>query len=268
MLARRERQLGLFGDAVTERADRADRADLAQVEALQRRITELEQLNRDLGAFAADVAHDMRAPLQAIFGFSELLIRREGARLDETSQEYLAHVLGGATTLRDLVDAVLEHRRSSSVELHIERVPCQELIDAVLARLQSEIVASDADIVVDDLPEVPADRLQLSRVFQNLIANAIRAAAPGRPLRIRVSARRLGPVVEFSVTDNGVGVTADDVRRIFEPFQRGAGSDPRSGVGMGLTICRAIVERLGGRIAVSRVHGGGSRFSFTLPVDT
>lgn len=241
----------------------ADAVQLAYVESLEAKVAELEQANRHLIAVAADVAHDLRSPLQAVSGFTELLIRREGARLDETSQSFLAHVLSATQGMRELVETVLEHRRSSSVLLNVTRFDCKEVANAVILRLGRDLDEAGTRVVIDDLPVLCADRVQVGRVLQNLVANAIRATPRGRkPLTI--AARRLAQAWEISVTDDGIGVPEADRDRIFEVFERGPGATG-PGKGMGLAICRAIIERHGGHIGVDRAPGGGSRFWFTLP---
>jgi len=236
---------------------------LSRIDELGRRVADLERDNRELAAFAADVAHDLRAPLQAVAGFAELLARREGARLDETSQRFVGQILTACGAMRELVEAVLEHRRSSYGALAPTWVSANDLVTAVLRRLQWDL---DDAVEIGDLPTVFADRVQLGRVFQNLIGNAAGAVDPDRPLRIAVTARRLASAWEFAVTDNGVGVEAEDRSRIFELFQRGSGERAGpSGCGMGLAICRTIVERHGGRIGVEKAAGGGARFTFTIP---
>jgi len=237
-----------------------------RVDVLARRVAELERTNLELAAFASDVAHDLRAPLQAVAGFAELLARREGARLDETSQDFVGHILSAAAAMRDMVEAVLEHRRSSCGPVTATWVDSKDLVTAVLGRFRAELDGAGAVVEIGDLPRIYADRVQLGRVFQNLLSNAIRATHPERDLRITITARRLGAAWEFAVTDNGVGVLAEDGNRIFELFQRGSGAaHTGSGTGMGLSICRAVVERHGGRIAVERAANGGARFSFTVP---
>jgi PAS domain S-box-containing protein len=240
---------------------------LGRVEAAGRRADRLEQANRELGAFAADVAHDMRSPLQAISGFAELLARREGARLDETSQSFVAHILAATAGVQELVRAVLEHRQSTSAALQPAPVNCETLVRAVLMRVQGELDEMGAEVEIGELPVVMADRVQLGRVFQNLVSNALRATLPDRRPKLTISARRLPGHWELSVADNGVGVPEHDRQRIFELFQRGAPGAVgcRPGHGLGLSICRAVVERHGGRIGLERVPEGGSRFFFTLP---
>ena len=234
---------------------------------LERRLAESEEANRQLAAFTADVVHDLRAPLQAVVGFTELVIRREAAGLDETSQSFLAHVLSAADSMRELVETVLEHRRSSSAMLEVTGFDCNDVVQAIIMRLGQGLDDAGARIVIDELPLIRADRVQFGRVIQNLVGNALRAARPGESPVITIAARRRRGAWEFSVTDNGVGVPAVDCERIFELFERGSMGNDSTGKGMGLAICRAIVERHGGRIAVEKALGGGSRFSFTLPDD-
>jgi len=239
---------------------------LARVDELERRVAELERDNRELAAFAADVAHDLRAPLQAISGFTELLARRQGPGLDETSQGFLAHIMTATGSMKELVEAVLDHRQSSYGALAPAWVRGNDLVSTVLRRLQTHLDETGAEVDVGALPTVFADRVQLGRVFQNLIFNAVRAARPDEPPRISITGRRLPSGWEFAVTDNGVGVQPEDRNRIFELFQRGSADTKRCpGHGMGLTICRTIVERHGGRIGVERAVDGGARFSFTIP---
>ena len=242
------------------------RSHLTTIEELRRRVEELERHNRELAVFASDVAHDLRAPLQAVSGFAELLVGRESARLDETSQGFVAHILNAAGAMQELVEVILEHRQSSCGALASAWVDGNNLVAAVVRRLQRDLDGAGVGVEVGELPTVFADRVQLGRVFQNLLANAIRAVHPDRPGKIRIDARRFGTAWEFAVADNGVGVLAEDRLRIFELFQRGTNAAQRSrGHGMGLAICRTIVERHGGRIAVEKSAGGGARFSFSIP---
>ena len=235
-------------------------------EHLRRRVAELERENRVLAAFAADVAHDLRAPLQVVAGFAELLAERAGDRLDETSQRFVCQILSATGGMQALVETVLEHRRCSSGVLKPTWVNGNDLADAVLWGLQNDLERHGATVDVGDLPTVFADRVQLGRVLQNLLDNAIHSGAGEEPPRIALTARRHNAAWEFAVTDNGFGVRPEDRHRIFDLFQRGGDAErPAGGHGIGLAICRAIVERHGGRIGVERAPGGGARFAFTIP---
>ncbi len=218
-----------------------------------------------LQRFAADTAHDLRAPLQAITGFAQLLARREGTALDETSQRFLALILGAAGDMAKLIDAALEHGQATSGGSPLISVDCATIVERTLVHLHAEIARTGATVHVGALPSVSAEPSQLSRVFQNLIGNACKSAPPGRTARIMVSADRLAGAWQLSVTDDGIGVRAEDRERIFELFKRGRDADHDGGTGIGLAICRTIVERHGGTIRVEDAPGGGSRFSFVLP---
>lgn len=231
---------------------------------LERQMSHLEQANRDLLVLAADAAHDLRAPVQVITGFGELLAAREGARLDVVSQEFLAHILAAAGNMADLVEAVLEHSRATSAALDPVPVDCNSLVADVVMRLRPELDDRSATVEVDELPVVHADRVQLGRVFQNLLANALKAVPSDRQPHISVGARRVPWQWQLTVTDNGVGVAAEDRIRIFEPFQRGQHGGT-GGTGLGLAICKAVAERHGGRIWVEAGPDGGSRFVLSLP---
>jgi signal transduction histidine kinase len=249
---------------VTDHVDRAD--DLARERGqLERRFDSLAVHDMALTRFAADAAHDLRAPLQAITGFAQLLARREGAALDETSQRFLAMIMGAAGDMANLIDAALEHGAATWADSPLMRVDCGVLLERTLIHLDAEILRTGAKVQVHELPIVHAEPNQLSRVFQNLISNACKSTPPGRTAHIVVSAERLDDAWKLSVTDDGAGVAPEDRERIFELFKRGRDAEGDGGAGIGLAICRTIVERHGGRIWVEDAPGGGSRFSFSIP---
>ena len=231
---------------------------------LEERAARLDLTNHDLARFAAETAHDLRAPLQVISGFAQLLARRDAERLEESSQRALAVILAAVHDMAEMIDSTLASASPHGDHQGLSRVETSEIAYRALARLQSQIEASGAAIVVHELPIVEGDATQLGRVFQNLVANALKAARPSEPLRILVSSRTVDDGVEISVTDNGIGVPAEDRERIFEMFSRSERDDAH-GHGIGLAICRAIVDRHGGRIWVEDADGPGSRFAFFLP---
>jgi PAS domain S-box-containing protein len=249
---------------ISREADRTE--DLARERGqLERRFDTLAVHDLEVTRFAADAAHDLRAPLQAITGFAQLLARREGASLDETSQRFLAMIMGAAGDMANLIDSALEHGQATWADSPLMLVDCKALLDRTLLHLDAEIVRTGATVHVAELPTVHAEPNQLGRVFQNLISNACRSALPGRRPHIVVSADRLDGAWRLSVTDDGAGVPHEDRERIFELFKRGRNAEGDSGTGIGLAICRTIVERHGGRIWVEDATCGGSRFSFLIP---
>ena len=232
---------------------------------LERRFGALARHDLALAHFAADTAHDLRAPLQAITGFAQLLARREGADLDETSQRFLALILAAAGDMSNLINAALQHGQATSAESPRTSVSSAAILERTLLHLHAEIVRTGATIHVGHLPTVYAEPNGLGRVFQNLISNACKSARPGRTAHILVSADRLESGWQLSVADDGAGVRVEDRERIFQLFKRGRDAAGDGGTGIGLAICRTIIEGHGGRIWAEDAPGGGSRFSFLLP---
>lgn len=249
---------------VTDHVERA--AGLArQCRQLQDLVDGVRRCNEDLRRFAADAAHDLRAPLSAISGFAQLLAQHEGARLDELSQHFVAMILGATGDMGRLLDAALEYGQLATAGPQLALVDGTEVVKRALIRLQAEIDRTGAAVRLEPLPVVHADPVQLGRVFQNLISNACKSARPGATAHVVVGARRVALGWHLSVTDDGAGVSLPNRDRIFQLFHRGGDAPSDGGTGIGLTICRTIVERHGGRIWVEDGPGGGSRFAFFLP---
>jgi PAS domain S-box-containing protein len=249
---------------ITDHVERA--SGLArQCRELQDLIDDIRCWNEDLRRFAADAAHDLRAPLSAIAGFAQLLAGHQGGRLDELSQHFVAMILGAAGDMGRLLEAALEHGQQATAAPDKVLVDCTEVVKRALIRLQAEIDATGARVRLEPLPVVHADPVQLGRVFQNLISNACKAARPETTAHVVVGARRVALGWHLSVTDDGTGVSPHDRDRIFQLFHRGGDAARAGGTGIGLSICRTIVERHGGRIWVEDSPGGGSRFAFFLP---
>lgn len=234
--------------------------------SLGARLGELERSNRELTQFAAVVAHDLLEPLTTVIGYLELLMRRHGSTLNDDAQEMVTFALTGAGDCRALVEALLEYTAVGRQEHQTESVDTAELVARVVAALAGIIEAAGATVIVDPLPLVPGDHVQLARLFQNLISNAIKFRAHDVPATIRISAVHHGDAWRFGVTDNGIGIDAADRERVFATFKRLNTRASYSGTGLGLAICKKVVEAHGGRIWVEPVAGGrGSSFVFTLP---
>ncbi len=220
-------------------------------------VTDQRRMERELQAYANLVAHDLSAPLANV----QLLVTLLEQRPDmPPSAEVLDQLRRSAVRSRELVDGVLAYARSG--ELECERVELGRVAEDVAEDLRPVLAAACAELRVGDLPVVDADPRQLRRVFQNLVTNALRFRA-AEPPRIDVSAVRDAREWLVTVRDNGVGVPAEHATRIFGMFARlDAQAD---GIGVGLAVCRRIVEAHGGRIWVEPAPGGGSAFRFTLP---
>jgi PAS domain S-box-containing protein len=234
--------------------------------ALRTTAHELERSNAELGEFASVASHDLQEPLHTLAGFAQLLRQRHGEQLGADAHEFIDGILNSATRMQDLIKDLLAYSRVGWVDLHVETLETKELVDEVRWSLASAIDEASADVVVHSLPCVQADRRQLTQLFQNLISNAVKFRSHDCP-RVDVDAVQSGDEWEFSVADDGIGVDPSHAERVFKPFERFHGPG-HEGTGIGLAICSRIVERHGGRIWVEARPGGGSVFSFTLPIPT
>ncbi len=234
-------------------------------EAQRRFAAELERSNDELEQFASVAAHDLATPLRTIAGFSQLIVRRYGEDLDPEAHEFLGLISTSAENGTRLLDSLLEYASVGAAPLRPEPVDTEAVVREVLASLDSEVVARDAEILVAPLPGILADRVQLVQLLQNLIANAVKFAAPGRRPVVEVTGRRDGEVARLTVTDNGIGIAPGGADRLFGMFTRGTGGAGPAGNGIGLAVCAKIVERHGGRIWVEPGREHGSAFHVTLP---
>jgi light-regulated signal transduction histidine kinase (bacteriophytochrome) len=248
---------------ITRRKQTEDR--LASVAAeLERRATELERSNADLQEFAYVASHDLSEPLRMVSSYTQLLARRYGDQLDSDAHEFIGFAVDGVNRMQRLIDDLLAYSRAGTQEYRIGPVECEALVQDTLAGMQTTISESGATIEVGDLPTVRGDEGQLRQLFQNLIGNGIKFRADDPP-RVEVAAEREGSAWRFSVADNGIGIDPRHAERIFSVFKRLHTRDKYPGSGVGLSICKRIVERHQGRIWVEQSELGGSRFCFTIP---
>jgi PAS domain S-box-containing protein len=232
-------------------------------EELAQRAAELERLNAELQQFAYIASHDLQEPLRTITNYVQLLAQRSRGKLDAETDEFIAFAVDGAKRMQQLIIDLLAYTRVGGKAREVTVVDCEALLARVLGDLQLAIKDSAAEATHDALPTVHGDAGQLGLIFQNLIGNALkfRGAAPPR---IHVSARREGAQWVFSVRDNGIGLDPQHAERIFQIFQRLHTRTKYSGTGIGLAICKKVVERHGGRIWVESQPGQGATFLFTI----
>lgn len=234
-------------------------------EELLERNRELSQSNAELRQFAYVASHDLKEPLRMVASFTQLLERRFRDRLDDEGREYIRFARDGAERMQALIDALLTYAQVSTKARPLEPVPCQDVLDEVRASLQVALRDADGRLEIGALPIVMADRIQLGQVFQNLIANALKFRAPERPPVVQVSAR--GPDAEgwtIAIADNGIGIPDASRERVFGMFQRLHEPGRYPGTGIGLAICKKVVERHGGRIWIEGTDRGATVL-FTLP---
>jgi signal transduction histidine kinase/CHASE3 domain sensor protein len=231
---------------------------------LEDRARELARSNADLEQFAYVASHDLQEPLRAIVSYLQLLERRYSAQLDERAQRYIGHAVDGGRRMQTLITDLLTFSRVGRRDLALEPIDLEDVLARVEASLQVAVEESGAVITHDPLPTVVGDGTQLTQLFQNLVGNAIKFRGDAVPA-IHISATRQDGAWQFSVRDNGIGIAPEYRERVFILFQRLHGRDEYSGTGIGLAVCKKIVERHGGTLWVDSTPGGGSTFSFTIP---
>jgi PAS domain S-box-containing protein len=237
---------------------------LAQ-EVERQRTAELLRSNQELQQFAYIAAHDLQEPLRMVASYTQLIAQRYKGRLDADADDFIAFAVDGARRMQMLISDLLAYCRVETAGKAPAEVESREAFDEALRNLEGAIADSGAEITCDPLPLVMADRVQLVQLFQNLVGNAIKYRTAERP-EIHVSARRGRPNEWiFSIRDNGIGIDPKYSERIFLMFQRLHSRDEFSGTGIGLTLCKKIAERHGGRIWVEPNPGPGSTFHVSLP---
>lgn len=232
---------------------------------LERSFEELERSNRELEQFAYIASHDMQEPLRTIVSFNQLLARRYKGRLDETADEYIGFIVDAARRMQLLINDLLIYSRATRSGNQSEMVNINKIIEDIKIDFKVIIAEKNAEIELGDLPEILADPVHIRQLFQNFIYNAIKFNESGRPF-IQISARYGKGEYTFSIKDNGIGIEGQYHQRVFEIFQRLHQRDKYPGTGIGLAICKKIVERYGGSIWVESEPGRGAEFFFTMPV--
>lgn len=235
-------------------------------EMLERQAQELVRSNAELEQFAWVASHDLQEPLRMVASYTQLLSKRYKGKLDADADEFIAFAVDGATRMRSLINALLELSRVGARGKDFEATDCDAVCDRTLVNLETLVEDSGALVTRDRLPTVMGDETQLGQLFQNLIANAIKFRGDEQ-LTVHVGAEQRNGHWEFCVRDNGIGIDPEYAERIFVVFQRLHGKGDRPGTGIGLSICKKIVELHGGRIWVKSLPDEGAAFYFTLPVN-
>lgn len=225
---------------------------------------ELAAVKAELSLFTAGAAHDLQQPLRQIIAAAGRL-SRTCARSVPTAARDVTRILELAQSMRRLVDYLVAYQQVSASALDLQPISATEAVGDVLVALEPKIAASRATVVLDKLPTIKADPIQLRQVLHHLLDNALKFHAPGKAPRVRLSGRRHAGGVELCVEDEGIGIEKRYLQTIFEPFRRLNCVEAYEGSGLGLAICRKIAERHGGRLEVRSRPGRGSRFYFWLP---
>jgi PAS domain S-box-containing protein len=234
-------------------------------EHLTKTMEDLKRSNEELGQFAYVASHDLQEPLRMVASYTQLLAQRYKGRLDSDADEFIAFAVDGCNRMQGLIQDLLSYSRAGANAEPLREISCEGALEETLRNLRPTIQDSGATVTHDSLPTIMTDETQLIQVFQNLIANAIKYHGAEPPL-VHISAtRNSGNEWVFSVRDNGMGMEPQYFERIFILFQRLHGQKEFAGTGIGLAMCKKIVERLGGRIWVESQPTKGSTFYFALP---
>ncbi|GGX78061.1 sensor histidine kinase [Streptomyces anandii] len=232
---------------------------------LDEQAIDLKRSNTELEQFAYVASHDLQEPLRKVSSFTQLLQRRYGGQLDERADQYIAFAVDGANRMQTLINDLLAFSRVGRVHNEHRTVDLEEVLDRTLDALSVALEESGAEVTHDPLPTVVGDTTQLGMLWQNLLSNAVKFRSPDRPARIHVGAEQSGDTWEFAVTDNGIGIAPEYQEKVFVLFQRLHTKDAYPGTGIGLAMCKKVVEFHGGTIAIDPGHTTGTRVVFTLP---
>jgi light-regulated signal transduction histidine kinase (bacteriophytochrome) len=260
-------------EALVLQANQKLEAQIAQVDRLNQelesrvraRTIDLERSNRDLQQFAYVASHDLQEPLRMVVSYVGLLSKTCQGKLDEGEAKFMAYAVDGAKRMQALISDLLAYTRADAQNLALVRTPLASVVNQARYNLLESIRETDAVITVGPLPEVDIDSLKIGLVFQNLISNAIKFRKPGEKPSIHIQAEEDREEWKISVRDEGIGFPPKYAEKIFDVFQRLHGARQYPGTGIGLAICKRIIEGHGGRIWAESESNSGATFFFSLP---
>jgi len=232
--------------------------------ALERVLAELHRSNQELEQFAYMVSHDLQEPLRMVASYTQLLARRYKDQLDTNAQEFIGYAVDGAQRMQRFIQDLLQYSRVGTHGRPFEHLQVGEVLKGALDNLRFAIEEKHAQVICGTMPELEADPVQLGQLFQNLVGNSLKFCG-NEAVRIEITAIQRDREWEFAITDNGIGIAPEDAERIFVIFQRLHTRQEYQGTGIGLAICKRIVERHRGRIWVESEVGKGASFHFTIP---
>lgn len=235
-----------------------------RMQQLKETIANLERSNQDLESFAYAASHDMQEPLRTIISYLQLLRRKESS-LSETSLEFLDFAVDGSKRMKDLLDGLLQYSLVNNSVDDFQNIDLNDILTLVKSGLHKTIMENQTIIEHPTLPVVNGNKTQIQRVFQNLLSNAIKFQKPNQQARIDISFKELVDYYEITVADNGIGIAAEYQDKVFGLFKRLNSNQEYKGSGIGLALCRRIIEQHGGTITLASAEGEGSAFTFMLP---
>lgn len=242
-----------------------DIGERKQAELIARQARELARSNVELQEFAYVASHDLQEPLRMVTSYGQLLERRYHGKLDADADDFIGYMVGGAVRMQALVQGLLAYSRVRSHGRPMKQVDCNVAVQEALQNLATALSETEAEVACGELPMISADHTQVVQLLQNLIGNAIKFRGQEKP-RVHISGERHHDEWKFVVRDNGIGIKREHQERIFTIFQRLHPESEYPGSGVGLAICKRIIDRHSGRIGVDSEPGRGSSFWFTLPI--
>jgi len=246
---------------------RREVAERRQAElALMQKTVELGRSNAELEQFAYVASHDLQEPLRMVSSYVQLFEKRYRGQVDEQADKYIHYAVEGARRMQLLIGGLLEYSRMGRQDIEPKEGSAEVPLEQALSNLRATIEEAGVEVTCDPMPSVIADLAQLAQVFQNLIGNAVKFRRRDVPAKIHVAVDTSVSPYRFSVRDNGIGIAPEYADRVFVIFQRLHTRAEYPGTGIGLSICKKVLERHGGRIWVESTLGEGATFHFTLPV--
>jgi light-regulated signal transduction histidine kinase (bacteriophytochrome) len=233
-------------------------------EKLKIRAEELADSNVELERFAYVASHDLQEPLRMVSSFLQLLQKKYEPQLDETANKYISLAVDGANRMKRLINDLLQFSRVTSTAIALKPVDTNEIMQELNELFKAKIQACNGNLVFENMPIVNADKTQMTQLLQNLISNALKYKGDRNPM-IKISAKENEKDWVFLIEDNGIGIDPKFFEKIFVIFQRLHNKDEYSGTGIGLAICKKIVERFNGKIWVESEPAKGSKFYFSIP---
>ena len=262
---------GVFQD-INERKQAEEELILAykelafQNEEKEKHTAELINTNKELEQFAYIASHDLQEPLRMVASYTQLLERRYKDKLDQDANDFIQYAVDGANRMQKLINDLLDYSRTTSRGRDFTKVDISQVLGQAISNLQRLIIENNALITNEDLPELIADESQIMRVFQNLIENAMKFKIKSELPKIHISCKKRNRFYEFAVSDNGIGIDMQFHDRVFTIFQRLHSKEEYPGTGIGLSICKRIIERHGGKIWFESKENEGTTFYFTLKI--
>ncbi len=234
-------------------------------ERLEMAVSELTESNQQLERFAHICSHDLQEPIRVISNYTERLAQHMASSMDEKASHYMHYIVDGAARARELIGSILTYSRVGTETEPLETIDCRDLLATVLTDLEQAIQESGARITFDTLPIITCHPPRMRQLFQNLLTNALKFRRSDVPPHVHIGAERKGDGWQFSVRDNGIGIAPEYKNRVFVIFQRLNRRDEYPGTGIGLALCKKIVEQYDGKIWLESQPGEGTCFFFTLP---